>query len=643
MITMKKRITSLFIIALIVTAKGLCSAQVDNYLAKLLKSHVIPGFSVAVVRNDSIIFLKGYGVEYRGGSSPMTAETSTAVGSVAKSFTALAMMQLEERGKINLDDKVVKYIPWFRTANKEVSDRITIRMLLDNTSGLEAPVIRDRDAGNKAAENLVHSMESVYLTSDPGSHYEYSNDGFALAGLIISKVTGMTYNEYLDRYIFKPLEMNMTTNNPDDFSRLHVLFGHYPGIDRGIPVYREDPWLAEYVAAGSILRSSARDMGHYLVALLNGGAFRDKQVISRKSLEEMWRSYSSFPGISKDDGGEDLPLHYGLGWFSGDLDGEHYIFHGGNRRSMSSMVALVPDKKIGVVFLANIDLTFIDRYKYPDLVNIANNIIRLCLNKPVSQFAIPVIKDPTINNFTLPVNEEEKYTGKYIMTKGTDWAYTGSTLNITMNEKELTGEVDKGDQILDRFIIDFVTKKTAVTRNIDMTAKITFNLSGSGKVRSVIVGSRKYSKLSEGIYSTFHPEASGDSILKFYYPDNWNIAWSGDDFKGFDKDNHNLQITGEKTKNSSSWKSRLKALFPGNQIIHEGMHNSEPFGDNLWNEVAVVSSDGKNYFQHYLVTKSAGHEDYTIILTSPYPTSTSVTSIIPAILGTFEWRSYNPN
>jgi CubicO group peptidase (beta-lactamase class C family) len=632
----KKTILLLFFVVGI-CHEATCSNPVDTYLEQLYRSHIIPGFSVVIVRNDKIAFLNGYGKEYLGESRTMTALTSTAVGSVAKSFTALAAMQLAEQGRLNLDEKVIKYLPWFRTANKELSDRITVRMLLANTSGLQAPAIRNRDDSGNAAESLVRAMESVYLTSEPGTHYEYSNDGFALAGLIISKVAGMSYAKYLDQFVFKPLEMARTTNNPDEFSRLQVLYGHYPGIDSGIPVHEEDSRLNEYVAAGSLLRSSARDMGNYLMALLNGGNFKGKQIVSPGSIKEMWKSCSSFPGISKEDGGEDLPLNYGLGWFSGELDGKQTIFHGGNRRNMSSMIALLPDQKTGIAFLANIDLTLIDKYRYPNLINIVNNIIRVFLNEPVSDFAVPIVPDPTVNSYELPHAEEGKYTGEYIMTEGKDWVYMGSRLVIQEGKDGLYGEIKKGNRTIEKFRIDYITQKTAVSRNLAMPRKLIFNFSGSGKVINVIIDDRRYSRLTEGYYSHFHRETSPGNNLSFLWSNNWQISWYGPDFKGLASENGNRQIIGKKMGNKPEWDDHFSKQFPGNRIIHTGLQLSETLGDNLWHETAVLSSDGNHYYHHYICTTSKGQNGYLIMLTSADIPAPDLISVIPTLLSTFEW------
>ena len=191
---------------------------------------------------------------------------------------SVVVVQGEEQ-KIDLDQPVVTYLPWFRTANKSLSDKITVRMLINNTSGLRSPQVRNREVSDKAIENLVRSFESVYLNNEPGTSYEYSNEGFALAGLLIQEVSGMPYDQYLEEFIFNPLEMNRIINDPDEFSKLDVLYGHYHGISGAIPVHSEDNLLKEFAPAGSMMRSSAKDLGNYLLALLNDGKFRERHCL----------------------------------------------------------------------------------------------------------------------------------------------------------------------------------------------------------------------------------------------------------------------------------------------------------------------------------------------------------------------------
>jgi len=437
----KRLLLNLFLITMFQVP--LLSSPLERYLEQLLESQIIPGFSLVVVHGDQVVFQRGYGLTYMGGSQSMTDQTSTAIGSLTKSFTAMAIMQLVEQGKINLDEPVFTYLPWFKTANRELSDHITVRMLLNNTSGLRALKVRSSDTSEKALENLVRSFESIYLVNEPGTSYEYSNEGFTLAGLLIEEVSGLSYNRYLEQHIFTPLQMDRTTNDPKEFKRLHVLYGHYQGIDRAIPAHSEEEMLLEFSPAGSLLRSTANDLGHYLIALLNNGRYGGDQILTPESIRLMWEPYSTFPGITKEEGGEGMPFHYGLGWFIGDLNGKQYIFHGGSRRSMSSMTFIAPDQDIAAVLLANVDLTMVDRYSFPNLITIMNNVIRLSLDEPLSDFAIPLVSDPTLNSYELPRGEEEKYLGEYRLASGNDWAYLGSVLTISRAELGLQAEIHK--------------------------------------------------------------------------------------------------------------------------------------------------------------------------------------------------------
>ncbi len=612
--------------------------QLDTYLNNLYDSHVMPGFSVVVVKNNQVVFKKGYGFEYSDKVDPYTASTVSAIGSLTKSLTSLAVLQLVERGSLDLDDPVVDHLPWFRTANKLLSDKITVRMLLNNTSGLRAPVVRNRDISDSATEYLVKSMESVYLTAEPGTSYEYSNDGFALAGLLVSHVAGMSWESYMDKYIFTPLEMNRTTNDPQQFKALSALYGHHSGIEKAIPVYDEEDFLKEYEAAGSLLRSSAIDIGHYLMALLNGGIYNGKKVISHESIQKMWTSSASFPGISDKDGGNNLPFFYGMGWFSAELDGKDYIFHGGSRRSMSSMTFICPEENIGIALLSNLDLTHIDRYHYPNLINIANNIVRISMDQTISDFAIPRIADPTENDYILPAEEEDQYTGTYLLSAGNDWVYLGSELKINKGIHGLEGVISKGDQVIEKFYIDFITRKTAVSRNLTMPGNIHFKFSGGGAISDVIISGKKYSRLSEGYYSKLREIASSDNSIRFYYPKSWNIGWAGVDFTGHSGSESNQTIIGMEFMESQEPDQYFAKLFPGFQILHRGERLSEISGSQTWNEMAFVSSKGENQYQHYLCFTRNENRIYVIALTSPQNLTDGMRQVIPTLLSTFSWN-----
>jgi CubicO group peptidase (beta-lactamase class C family) len=204
--------------------------QLDVYLDNVYRDHVMPGFSVIVVKKDKVVYSGNFGVEKAGQSKRFTGQTVCGIGSLTKSFTALAMMQLAEEKKLDLNKPVVAYLPWFRTANPEWSSEITLRMLLNNTSGLAGGVVSENDFSDESLENMVRSLTGIFLTREPGTSYEYSNTGFSVAGLIVSKVSGMTYATYVERNIFSPLEMFSTSTDPALFEGLHAIEGHGFGI-----------------------------------------------------------------------------------------------------------------------------------------------------------------------------------------------------------------------------------------------------------------------------------------------------------------------------------------------------------------------------------------------------------------------------
>jgi CubicO group peptidase (beta-lactamase class C family) len=614
---MKNIILAIQIIILTITSGYSQENEIDEYLNHLNEISFIPGFSVVIVKDGKINFSKGYGVEYAGGSKAMTAQTSTAIGSLTKSFTALSVMQLVEKGEIELDEKVVKYLPWFRTANKEMSDKITVRMLINNTSGLVAPANRNIDLSDMAAENLARSLESVYLSLEPGSKYEYSNDGFAVAGLIVSKVSGLTFQKYVEENIFKPLKMVKTTTDSDKFEKLNVLYGHYLGIEKAIPIYSEESSLKEYMAAGSMLRSSANDIGNYLIALLNRGKFKDTQIISPESIDEMWKHYSSFPGISVDDGGENKQLYYGLGWILSEVEGKNYVFHGGNRRNMSSMTVLYPEKKIAASILVNADLTFIDKYKFPNLINIVNNVVRISNNEPESNFATPIVDDPTLNSYNLPDNKKPNYLGKYILTAGNDWVYLGSKLEISENPKgKLEVLISRGSQFIDQFEIDFISQKTAVSRNINIAQNLSFKIQSSGKISEVFFAGKKYSKVSEDFLNKFSQTTSINNEVSFYYPKNWEIAWSDFNFSASSNSADKSQIIGQIFTSDKSISQYFNELFPEHEILETGFSGTEILGSRFWNELAIVSENNDIQFQHLLFMTENNERKYFIVFTT---------------------------
>jgi len=583
---MRYYISLLLIIFTFPFASG--QSRLDAYLQERLAEGAIPGFSVVVVEGDRIVYEKGFGVEKIGSSKPMTAQTSTAIGSLTKSFTAMAVLQLVERGLVDLDAPVVRYLPEFRTANKSRSDQITVRMLLNNTSGLQAAIARQVEPSTVAMERLLQALQSTYLTRVPGKTYEYSNTGFAVAGLLVSRVSGLSYEDYLQKHIFEPLQMQRSTTNPERFSELDVLYGHYLGLEQGIPA-KPAPFPTEMMAAGSLLRSSAHDLGHYLIALLNDGQFEGRQLLSPKSVELLWQPNVDFPGLPKADGGHGQDYQYGLGWMLSQIDGRAVIHHGGSRGTMSSFTMIDRERRLAASVLANVDHTFFDKYRYTNLLTMVNTILHLSADEPASTYGIPTIADPTLNSYQLPKRLQERYLGEYAFSKGGDnWLFYGVHMEISRNSSgELEAKLVRGAETVLHFRLDFVNEAQAVSRHLGTPQPLRFVINPEGQVTGAFFNSIEFWKVNatQTTKSVVLPKS-----VQFELPSGWKVKQQAPQFLA-EKGDWQLQAV---AKNQQNVATQLKTVFPNKPILQQGISTTETHGQTVWHTQCFATKEHYN-------------------------------------------------
>jgi CubicO group peptidase (beta-lactamase class C family) len=185
-------------------------AAIDRYVEKEMEATRLPGLALAIVKDDRIVHMRGFGEADFSGHA-VTPQTPFVIGSTAKSFTALAIMQLVEEGKVELDAPVRRYIPWFTLADEEASSRITVRHLLSQTSGLPTEIgtvyLLREDLTSEALEKEVRALKTMELERPPGSSFEYNNMNYSVLGLIVQEVSGKSYERYIEEHIFVPLKM----------------------------------------------------------------------------------------------------------------------------------------------------------------------------------------------------------------------------------------------------------------------------------------------------------------------------------------------------------------------------------------------------------------------------------------------------
>jgi CubicO group peptidase (beta-lactamase class C family) len=256
----------LILIAILLGAYTYCHAQeidfdeaeLTTFIASQMRLSRIPNVTVGIIRRDKIVYLRGFGTT---AGQPISPQTPFLVGSLSKSFTALAVMQLVEAGRLNLDTPVYQYLSWFRLRNVEASRTITVRHLLNQTSGLPT------SAGFFAPD--ADSLSQTELAHPVGQVYEYCNLNYKILGLIVEAVTGQTYAAYVQEHILDPLEMRSTYLTYDAAVTHGLTEGHQYFF--GLPVLVSTPPY-QSAAAGHIA-SSAEDMCHYLIAHLQGGIY----------------------------------------------------------------------------------------------------------------------------------------------------------------------------------------------------------------------------------------------------------------------------------------------------------------------------------------------------------------------------------
>ncbi len=336
----------LFYYCKIVSADEHPFKTIDRYIENRMKIYKVPGIALGIVKDDSIIYLKGYGIADDNGRR-VSPQTPFLLASATKSFTALGIMQLVEEGKIDLDAPVQKYLPWFRVADVKSSSEITVRHLLNQTSGFSTLDGRKKLADSKMIEDplemYIRSLKETQLIASPGEKFEYSNINYGILGLIIQKMSGVSYGNYIQKRILNPLNMQHTYTSISDAREGGVSRGYYPFF--GIPVVYDNPGSRASIPWGGIY-SSAEDMTHYLIAHLNQGVYLDQEILSPNGMTELHS-----PGKIS---------NYAMGWiisadYHPNIETFTAVWHDGDGPSFHSYVLLVPKKKTGIVLLMNMN------------------------------------------------------------------------------------------------------------------------------------------------------------------------------------------------------------------------------------------------------------------------------------------------
>lgn len=317
------------------------TAKIDAHVEAVMASARIPGVAVGIVREDRIVFLKGYGSAGNGG--PVTSQTLFALASVSKPFTALAVVQLVEAGKIDLDQPVQKYLSEFQLADEDAAARITVRHLLSHVSGLSTSAglqhFLSEDNSPDALAGYVRGMKDVRPSAPVGSKYQYSNANYTILARLVEVVSGEPFEQYLRNHVLIPLGMSQTCFTSDEASGRAI--GHRYWF--GVPVRFSGVPSSRHHLGACGLYSSAEDLSRFLIAHLNGGRIGGQSALSPAGIAALHK-----PAV------EIRPkLHYALGWFHHDDPNGRSISHDGDWPEFNAELIIGPDDRWGVVVLMN--------------------------------------------------------------------------------------------------------------------------------------------------------------------------------------------------------------------------------------------------------------------------------------------------
>lgn len=325
-------------------------ADLDAFVAAQLQRFNTPGVSVAVVKDGQLLLAKGYGLRNLAQQLPMTEHTVQPIASISKSFTVAALATLVRDGQLSWDEPVRSYLPGFRLASDELTNRLTVRDLVTHRSGL--PRHDGAWFGSPATrEQLVQRLRHFEPSAGLRERFQYNNFMFMTAGYLGGQVAGSSWEQLIDQRLFQPLGMARSSTRLADLQAQAEPGSGYVHDDAQQPKPQAYQALDAMGPTGS-LNSTAADMARYLLMLTGNGQIDGKTVIQPADLAAMSSPQMVMPFSGRWP--ELGPRQYGMGFFTGSYRGERYFEHGGDMPGSASALWVFPAQRIGIFVSANV-------------------------------------------------------------------------------------------------------------------------------------------------------------------------------------------------------------------------------------------------------------------------------------------------
>ncbi|WP_440706186.1 serine hydrolase domain-containing protein [Heyndrickxia oleronia] len=410
----------------------------ENKLKKRMETDHIPGCAIAVSKKGKMIYQKGFGVKNLESGDSVTPKTIFGIASVTKSFTALAIMKLEEEGLLSIHDPVIDYLPELQISCIQPIDSIKIHHLLTHSTGL-AP-IRRREELNDFHQHLNYLAETNHdILGTPGEFISYCNDTFLLLGAIIERLTGRLFRRYMTEEILAPLHLHRSTFSIEELQKLEDVSTPY--------VFNEEkrdyeihlwPALGNYEVGGGI-RSNVVDLLKYGELFLN----QVPPIITKKQLEKMWKPYmplstNSFYGYAL----EVTPNYHGM----------TLVEHGGGQPGVSSHFGFIPEQDLVVAILTNVSDASVK--------DIWIEAVNTALDLPIEE------RRTTYPSIELSQEQQRRFLGTYQSKEGT-------SLQINLDAQGLKANIENKE-----FLLYASDEKTLVIADIHRPIRFHMNSEG---------------------------------------------------------------------------------------------------------------------------------------------------------------------
>lgn len=351
-----KHFLSLFFILFVFSSKAqIQEQQLDKVIKETLKTFDVPGISVGILKDNKIVYSKGHGVRSLETKKDMEANTLVGVASNSKGFTCFALAMMVDAGKLNWDDKVRKHIPEFQMPEPWVTENMTVRDLVTHRSGLSlgaGDLMFFPEGSDFTVDDVIANMKHLKPESSFRSTFQYNNNMYIIAGEVIKRVSGLSWEAFIENNIMKPVGM---VNSKASYNRVsdkrNIIDAHTRTEGKVIKIPHD--WSPLANPAGGII-SNVPDMLTWAQFLMNDAVTIDGiRLLDKDLFRELWQMQTPL-SVRANDGYDSNFRGYGLGWFLTDVKGGHkQVYHTGGLLGTVTQFTMIPDLDLAIVVLTN--------------------------------------------------------------------------------------------------------------------------------------------------------------------------------------------------------------------------------------------------------------------------------------------------